>query len=791
MLDVGNLQKYWYREVKLCDCNDILPSDKRLDEDNNNDRLKVDNLGSNHRYRMEKCISDENIALDLHGSESNSFMPTISFDTVPIQGISPDDQDSEYYYGLDEYHELEGCKYSLDDYYNNEDLSHNLQYGGTLKRHNGIARSISPLRFRSSNLRYMGGSFAKYDMLPDGSRVRIDYPSKPAILSESFVINRTHKDWRKKWKERKGQIELRRLDEPSKWYLYPSVLFPETKVDLSDLPIINDKGVAYNATQRAKMKRIARVVRTPVGFPVSPRTLLCHISGRRHTWVALDWTLLELLRDTDHIIVVANLPRADGGSGRKEWSTRSSSESRSRSRSRSVKRSAGVNSSFVSQGTESMVKNKNEEWSGGYTVGGIETVLERLIKYITFVIPSTRAIKITVEIIIGKTKEVLVEALNLHSPDLLVVSSTQYNESDGLINHKSKTLTSVLAIHYPLPVFIVPAKRLLNLQTLLQSISAERHESKLLKTEKDSMTLPIMTRPRLGSARTAPNAIPISIFHSDTEELKCTSGVSSIDSGHSESAIKLFNAEFDNSYNKVSRLRQNYRKRVRDKLLSIEHDDTLSVKIKQFSKIDAIISSSIEFNNELENCDSPSVLELQKIITGGKKYKSFKKKSMLDVLDLPNVKKKNFTGNQTVSQDGISTPRKSAIKFEGNVKGNDGSSVLQQNHESLMLDMAPLHEVQSLSQSNLKNNGFNNPLRKVRSASNNSASNRTKSNDFISLGGERKRGFLLNALFGTSGSGSTSGISSPNDSRRGSFSSNELTSMPSSGRRKKRWGFFR
>lgn len=141
-------------------------------------------------------------------------------------------------------------------------------------------------------------------------------------------------------------------------------------------------------------KRKERVLSEKVGFPNTPRTILCHISGRKHTWVALDWALRTLIQNTDHIVVLANLPRLtknnfednDSMRERKRMlmmmddsrSVSSARRSRSRSRSRSICTRRAL--SLGPEESDSKLKHQNFiEWTSGYTQNEIERKLQDLL----------------------------------------------------------------------------------------------------------------------------------------------------------------------------------------------------------------------------------------------------------------------------------------------------------------------------------------------------------------------------------------------------------------------------
>ena len=119
-------------------------------------------------------------------------------------------------------------------------------------------------------------------------------------INDALVINRAYPNWRQLWIKRKTQID-HRLEQKHEFFNYPTILFPPNRKKWSTgaastikfNPPLEDGFTPLTKSQ----KRKERVLNETVGFPNTPRTILCHISGRKHTWVALDWALQTLVQN--------------------------------------------------------------------------------------------------------------------------------------------------------------------------------------------------------------------------------------------------------------------------------------------------------------------------------------------------------------------------------------------------------------------------------------------------------------------------------------------------------------
>ena len=58
------------------------------------------------------------------------------------------------------------------------------------------------------------------------------------------------------------------------------------------------------------------------------RTILVYVSGRIHTWVALDWILSKFIEDGDHVIIIASINPCLLSGSNKDRSRRATSRTR-------------------------------------------------------------------------------------------------------------------------------------------------------------------------------------------------------------------------------------------------------------------------------------------------------------------------------------------------------------------------------------------------------------------------------------------------------------------------------
>ncbi|CAI4059405.1 hypothetical protein SKDZ_04G6660 [Saccharomyces kudriavzevii ZP591] len=702
--------------------------------------------------RSLASILDSSPLVKKRGTSSNEkYLPCVSFNTVPRSRVSsPLDEEKREFPGVQV-----PADYTMDEYYDDESgyssdsnvdfFSRNSYSGGSSNREGS---SASPGRYSSpppaSRRNIKIGQMFKIS--GNGKIVREDYPTTPTDINDALVINRAYANWRELWIKKKNQID-RRLEQKQDFFNYPTILFPPNKKKISAgaattikfNPPLEDGFTPLTKSQ----KRKERVLNEVVGFPNTPRTILCHVSGRRHTWVALDWALRTLIQNTDHIVVLANLPGLtrsnfdDNGSmtRRKRLlmtlddsrSIRSTTRSRSRSRSRSVCTRRAL--SLGPEESDNKMKHESfMEWSSGYTQNEIERKLQDLFDYVTLVLPQDRSVKITVEILIGKTKKTLLEAINIYFPDFFVSSTLRWKRTDNLVRWKSNLLTDKLCTNFPIPTFVVPAKRMLELELNLQR---QFTDSKATK-EKDKSA----SKPGLNHSKSADARLPTisSIKREPINDYSIDSLCYSADSNgvDDESRMNVSNGgpnTSDNDENDVGSVKsltsnisvkerlcglaRNRRESMAQQLNDADHDSSIPPGQRHLKKLDIILESSLKFSLEVdtitdstENADAngsrsrsmdSGFEELKRVITGGAppKHVAAQKRSMLDVLDNPSAsrsKSKSRSRSKSRTRDNPkpgspsaadinsdtseSRSRSPQIKFASTVKDVDGNAAL-------------------------------------------------------------------------------------------------------------------
>lgn len=221
------------------------------------------------------------------------------------------------------------------------------------------------------------------------------------ITNEALMVNKLEKNWNKLWCQRKAQIN-ERLNDKKKWFAHPDIIFPKEHIK----PLYRgDDATPCTKEQRRKHK----IFQQKIGYPNNPKTILCYISGRKHTWVALDWTLCKIAQDMDHIVVLTTLPR--------------------------------------------LICNKKKErkgdteWASGYQKETIDHRLRDIFEYVLQLLKAVKvSVKVTLEIVIGKTKKSLVDAINVHTPDVLVIATLKHKRNENLVKYRSKELADVFAV---------------------------------------------------------------------------------------------------------------------------------------------------------------------------------------------------------------------------------------------------------------------------------------------------------------------------------------------------------
>lgn len=179
------------------------------------------------------------------------------------------------------------------------------------------------------------------------------------------------------------------------------------------------------------------------------REIMCYISGRKHTWTAIDWCCNQFLEDGDSLVIVASI-RPQG---------------RSLSRLTKKQYDSGTRlATSVGNITENKIRN-SPEWS--------QSTAENIMKYCLAVLNPRKIVKISVELCVGSSEEVLSDMFALYQPSL-VVTGTKPANNPPTMSWATKRLTDRLVSTLPVPMIVVPSKNMGMFESKLFGVLNER-----------------------------------------------------------------------------------------------------------------------------------------------------------------------------------------------------------------------------------------------------------------------------------------------------------------------------
>ena len=165
------------------------------------------------------------------------------------------------------------------------------------------------------------------------------------------------------------------------------------------------------------------------------RVIMVYVSGRKHTWVAMDWILCNFVQHGDTVVIVSSIPHALGASG-------------SRFTHYPPPHAYPPKTEKVRQ----RQRNRPEY---------IKQIAANVMAYALSVVNRNAIVKLTVEIAEGKTEDVLKDMYKLYEPNLVVAGSKlSVKNSAPLKSWTSSRLSDRLVKLFPLPVIVVPAPNL-------------------------------------------------------------------------------------------------------------------------------------------------------------------------------------------------------------------------------------------------------------------------------------------------------------------------------------------
>ncbi|TID17631.1 hypothetical protein CANINC_003997 [Pichia inconspicua] len=149
-------------------------------------------------------------------------------------------------------------------------------------------------------------------------------------------------------------------------------------------------------------------------------------AGRlKHTWVGIDWACNELLEDGDSLIIIASI--------------KNPGRSLSRLQGRNTDLSIEVNI------TENKIRNSPEY---------AQAATENILKYALSILNPNRIVKITVELAVGPTNDVLQDMFELYQPSLTIIG-VKPGKAAPTKAWATKRLTDRIVVKSPIPTIIV------------------------------------------------------------------------------------------------------------------------------------------------------------------------------------------------------------------------------------------------------------------------------------------------------------------------------------------------
>lgn len=379
------------------------------------------------------------------------------------------------------------------------------------------------------------------------------------------------------------------------------------------------------------------------------RVILVYVSGRKHTWVALDWILRVFVQNGDSIIIVSSIPQplARGARNAKHPNLRSYPPKTEKVRQRQRHRPEYM-----------------------------KEIVTNIMKYALSVVNPEAIVRVVVEIAEGKTKEVLEDMYKLYEPNLVATGSKSGLRSGApLKSWNSSRLSDRLVKNFPLPVIVVPAQNMGPFEKNLEAELSETVESSNVSIARSQISHHSRQTHLLSTGD-----------DTDSESLSDAS-LHSESTTESESSTELYS-----SFDEIADLYTEYRKDVREHLDQLKNNEIDEQYFANFMR--QISDKSLRFCEELGDVNPDFKGKgaiLARALTGSNKFGAvpYKTRSMLppvepksndttqspgiSVKDLKRALKKNAElQQQNTSRPSILveapsedvTPKASALKFE-------------------------------------------------------------------------------------------------------------------------------
>lgn len=346
--------------------------------------------------------------------------------------------------------------------------------------------------------------------------------------------------------------------------------------------------------------------------PVLPRrVIMVYISGRKHTWVGLDWILRNFIEHGDTVVIFSAInhklaPPANGHTSFPPPGKYNPKTPKVRLRQRS-----------------------RPEF--------IKHIALSVMNYALSVINKNIIAKVTVEIIDSNTKDALKDMYKLYEPNLVCVGSKANTKNSApLKSWHSSRLSDRLVKNFPIPVIVVPA---VNMGPFEKKLLAQ------MEAEASGKHSPIYSE--------ISNAPEESAEPSEDGDVENDEGVDSgdLDSLESSDDESVASSDSYSSFKEITDIYKEKRLDLIDQLDTLMHRTVDENYFTGFAK--AISDNSLELCNELRKIDPDfkgKGAKLASAITGSTSFGKVPYKTRSMLTPEPNDDKKSQSSGKSYNE---------------------------------------------------------------------------------------------------------------------------------------------
>lgn len=370
-------------------------------------------------------------------------------------------------------------------------------------------------------------------------------------------------------------------------------------------PIITRRGCLVSKSHKDFVKLYSgQLIGDGLWATLPGRVILIYISGRQHTWVALDWILSKFLENGDTVIIAAAVSSLLQTRSRPSYDLVAAKTPRVRQRQRS-----------------------RPEY--------MKLLARDIMRYAQTVIDPAVIARLSVEINEGSTKDVLKDMYRLHEPNLVLTGTKVNTKSSAPLKlWLSLRLSDRLVKNFPLPLIVVPALNMGGFEDQLRN-----------RVENNSLRSVSM---RLDASRSTGSASYGGAGSDDFDDDDNVLDLASVTSEESNSSGESYS-----SFEEVTELWANYKEKVG---LQLRQARRAEVTPQSFSNLLKIVSdNSLQFCEDMRGVDPDfrgEAAKFARAVTGSNFFGAvpYKTKSMLEPVESPKKLPSPSSGGMSVTE---------------------------------------------------------------------------------------------------------------------------------------------